>query len=279
MKREKSGFWVSFTASVFYPVGALLARRHYREARHVPRSGGALLVMNHVSHIDPVYDTVFVHKQGRNPHVFAKHSLWKYPLVRHVMSGSGQIPVYRASAAAGHSLSAGAQALREGKVVIIYPDGTITKDPDGWPMQPRTGVARLVLDVLDEGIPVIPVARWGTLDILDGYQKKFRPFPRHDVYYLAGEPFDLSAYRGRQPTSAVLRELSEKLMRGVGELLGELRGETAPDGFYRRPSAAKRADAADAVASPDAVTGDGATTVPPEQPEQPESGAAETRGD
>lgn len=246
MKREKSGFWVSLTASVFYPLGALLARRHYRGEERVPRSGGALLVMNHVSHLDPVYDTVFVHKQGRNPHVFAKDTLWKYPLVRNVMTGSGQIPVYRRSSAARHSLVAGVDALRAGKVVLTYPDGTITRDPDGWPMRPHTGAARLALDVLEEGIPIIPVARWGTLDILDAYHKKFRPFPRHDVYYLMGEPYDLSEYRGVEPTTEVLRELSIRLMGGVKDLLSDIRGEPAPEGFYQRPAKARVAQSPEA---------------------------------
>lgn len=269
MKREKSGFWVSLTAAVFYPVGALLAKRRYLGAERVPRSGGALLVMNHVSHLDPVYDTVFVHKQGRNPHVFAKGSLWKYPLVRHVMSGSGQIPVYRSTAAAGHSLSAGSEALEAGKVVLIYPDGTITRDPEGWPMQPRTGAARLVLDVLESGVPILPVARWGTVDILDAYQKKFRPFPRHKVSYSVGEPMDLSAYRGKEPTPEVLRELSDLMMRRVSEQLGEIRSERPPATFYRRPSA-KRKPAGDQV---------GAPPDPAEQPPGATEPAGEKQGD
>lgn len=243
MKREKPGFWVTLTAAVFYPVAALLARQRYVGADRVPPRGGALLVMNHISHIDPVYDTVFVHKQGRNPHVFAKHTLWQYPLVKRVMTGSGQIPVHRGSVTAGHSLRAGTVALDEGKVVINYPEGTITRDPDGWPMVAYTGAARLALDLLDTDVPILPVARWGTRTILDGYRRRFRPFPRHQVTYLVGEPVDLSAYRHAQVTGAVLREVTDLLMKQVRELLAEIRQQPAPRRFFPRASPAKKAGA------------------------------------
>lgn len=241
MKREKGGFWVGFAASVFYPVGAILARRHYLGAERIPRDGGALLVMNHVSHLDPIFDTVFVHKQGRVPHVFAKHTLWEKPIVRQVMAGSGQIPVYRGSSAAGYSLRDGLQALRDGKVVITYPEGTITRDPEGWPMVSRTGAARLALDMIGTGVPVLPVARWGTRVIYDGYRKQFHPFPRHDVTFSVGEPVDLGQYRDRAIDGPLLREVTDLLMGRVAALLSGIRGEPAPAEFYHpqgvKPSA------------------------------------------
>ena len=99
-----------------------------------------LLVANHVSHIDPVYDAVFVRKAGAGPHFMAKASLWKVPVLGTVMRGTDQIPVERAGGGAGkQSLDAAEAALRAGKVVLIYPEGTITRDPDTWPMRPEGG--------------------------------------------------------------------------------------------------------------------------------------------
>ena len=108
-----------------------------------------LVVMNHISHIDPPIDAVFVHRNGRVPRFLAKDSLFRMPVFKHMISGAGSIPVYRASASAGDSLVAAKEALRDGKLVVIYPEGTITRDPDGWPMRSRTGVARLALDCLE----------------------------------------------------------------------------------------------------------------------------------
>ena len=80
--------------------------------------------------------------------------------------------------------------------------------------------------------PVIPVARWGTLDLYNHYAKKFRPFPRKTITHFVGEPVDLSAYRGREETLPMLREVTDLLMGAVKEHLAEVRQEPAPEGFY-----------------------------------------------
>jgi len=237
--REKSGFWVWFAAAFFYPLCRILARRENRNTDRIPRDGGAILVLNHVSHLDPMYDAVFVHKLRRVPRFLAKDSLFKPFLLKQVLYGSGQIPVFRGSADAKDSLRAANEALAAGKMVLIYPEGTITKDPDGWPMYARTGVARLALD---NDVPVIPIGRWGTRAILDGYHRKFRPFPRHDVVTVVGEPVDLSAYRGKPVGQRDMREVTDLLMRDVTALVAQVRGETPPTKAFRpAPTKPKRA--------------------------------------
>jgi 1-acyl-sn-glycerol-3-phosphate acyltransferase len=52
-------------------------------------------------------------------------------------------------------LDALVQALREGGAVIIYPEGTTTKQPELWPMRGKTGAARLALLT---GAPIVPIA-------------------------------------------------------------------------------------------------------------------------
>lgn len=222
--REKGGFWVGAAAALFYPV-AYLGRRVYRGGEHIPREGGALLVLNHVSHMDPAVDAVFVHRQKRVPRFLGKDSLATTPVFGKIFVGAGSIPVYRGSSSAGDSLRAAHQALRDGKVVVIYPEGTITKDPNGWPKRSFTGVARLAIEA---EVPVIPIARWGTNEILDFYQKKIRLFPRKTITHSVGEPMDLSAYRGKDPSAPVLREVTELLMDKVTELLAEIRDEQPP---------------------------------------------------
>ncbi|GAB2870204.1 lysophospholipid acyltransferase family protein [Lentzea nigeriaca] len=228
-KREKGGFWVGVAATIVYPLSGLLGRRKYLHGDRVPRQGSALLVMNHISHLDPIYDAVFVHRHGRVPHFLAKHSLWNIPVANKILLGTRQIPVYRGTTDAQQSLRAAHEALASGDLVVIYPEGTITKDPESWPMNSRTGVARLALQ--HDG-PVIPIARWGTVDIYDHYKKKFRPFPRKTVTYLVGEPIDLSEFKGREESLAVLREVTDLLMNHVKDLLSEVRGQQAPEGFY-----------------------------------------------
>ncbi|MFI6030275.1 lysophospholipid acyltransferase family protein [Amycolatopsis magusensis] len=222
--REKGGFWVGTAAALFYPM-TLLGRRDYRHAERIPRRGGALLVLNHISHLDPVVDAVLVHRNKRVPRFMAKESLTRTPLLGKILVESGGIPVYRGSSSAGDSLRAAHQALREGKVVVIYPEGTITRDPAGWPKRSYTGAARLALE---NDVPVIPIARWGTHEILNGYDKKFRPFPRKHVIHSVGEPIDLSAFRGRPLGAKVLREVTDLMMAEVVDLLSGVRGERPP---------------------------------------------------
>jgi 1-acyl-sn-glycerol-3-phosphate acyltransferase len=227
-KREKSGFWVLAAAACFYPL-TWLGKRTYRGVEKLPETGGVLLVMNHVSHLDPPNDAVFVHRNRRVPRFMAKDSLFKVPVFGRILAGSGGIPVYRGSTTAADSLKAAHAALREGKLVLIYPEGTITKDPTGWPMRARTGVARLALE---NDVPVLPVARWGTNDIWNGYNKKFRPFPRKRVWTVVGDPVDLSEYKGRPVTNQVLREVTDLLMTRVCDLLADIRDEPAPAEFF-----------------------------------------------
>jgi 1-acyl-sn-glycerol-3-phosphate acyltransferase len=241
---EKSGFWVMVTAVVFYPL-AWLGRTRQTGAENIRREGGVLLVMNHISHIDPPIDAVFVHRNGRVPRFLAKDSLFRTPVFKHMISGAGSIPVYRSTAAAGDSLVAAKQALHDGKLVVIYPEGTITRDPDGWPMRSRTGVARLALDCLDNGVPVMTAARWGTRDIFNSYEKKFRPFPRKRIAIDVSAPVDLSRFAGREHDNELLREVTDLLMTRVRDQLAVLRDEPAPAEFYSPARARNKKKSAD----------------------------------
>lgn len=222
--REKGGFWVAVAAAIFYPL-SWLARQVYFSSDRIPRSGGVLVAFNHVSHLDPVVDAVFVHRQRRVPRFMAKHSLFTWPLLGRILLGSGGIPVYRGQTNAGDALREAHRTLREGKLVLIYPEGTITRDPAGWPKSSYIGVARLALE---NDVPVVPVARWGTNFILDGYRRKFRPFPRRTVQFKVGDPIDLSAYRDVPPSAAVLREVTDLVMNEITTLLAEIREEQPP---------------------------------------------------
>ena len=164
------------------------------------------------------------------PRFLAKDSLWRVPVLRAVLRGAQQIPVFRGTADAKASLRDGVSALEQGKVLIVYPEGTISRDPQHWPMQPRTGVARLALS---SGAPVVPMVHWGTHDVLDGYHKRFRPLPRTTVTVRCGEPVDLAPYRDRSVDAALLREVTDLIMVRVRDLLAEVRAEPGPTAFYQ----------------------------------------------
>ena len=231
VRREKGGFWIGFCAVFFYPMGFLAGRSRFEGGEHIPARGGALVVANHLSHLDPVFTGLLVHRAGRVPRFLAKHSLWRKPLLGKIMVSTAQIPVYRQSADAQSSLVEGTRALDGGKVVVIYPEGTISRDPDGWPMKAKNGIGRIALA---SDVPVLPVVHWGTREVYDGYRKRFRPLPRKPIVVRCGPPVDLSAYRGRPIDTTLLREVTDVIMREVRAQLEAVRGEDAPVEFYRR---------------------------------------------
>lgn len=227
--REKGGFWIWLCIAVFYPLTRMLARRRFEGLEYIPETGPVLVVCNHLSYLDPIYTAVFVHRRGRIPRFLAKASLWRTPVLRRLLIDTGQIPVYRGHRDAGSSLRAAKQALGADKAVLIYPEGTITRDPDHWPMVARTGVARLALEA---GVPVVPVVHWGTQRVYDHYGRRFRPFPRVDVVVRAGAPVDLADLRHRPVQRQLLREITDRVMGRVRDLLAEVRGEQPPAGFF-----------------------------------------------
>jgi len=231
--RGHVGFWIWLAVVIIWPTVALLFRVRWRGRENVP-AGGVILVANHVSHADWLTFARYVWDCGRVPRFLAKESLFRLPAVGGILRRAEQIPVNRGTSAARYSLDEAVRALDRGECVCIYPEGTVTKDPDLWPMVPRTGVARLALTT---GVPVIPVAQWGPQRLLDIPRRQFRPFGRHELVAVAGPPVDLSAYRGRPVTAELLREVSDVIMGEVRGLLAGIRGETPPEQFYLRPPA------------------------------------------
>src|ERR1700742_4661228 len=122
---------------------------------------------------------------------------------------AGQLTVHRGSPDAGLVLGDAEKRLAEGAAVVFYPEGTTTDDRDWWPMAARTGVARLALAT---GVPVIPVAHWGTQDIVTFGGKVPRLFPRKTVHVVAGCPVDLSRWAGQQDSAEVLRAATDAIM-------------------------------------------------------------------
>jgi 1-acyl-sn-glycerol-3-phosphate acyltransferase len=227
--REKAGLAIRLCIVVCYPLTRLLGRRRFEGLEHIPQIGPVLVACNHISYLDPIYTGVFVHRRGRIPRFLAKQDLWRLPVLGWVMASAGQIPVHRGSADAGESLRYAKQALAEGKAVLIYPEGTVTRDPDHWPMVAHTGIARLALHA---DMQVVPLVHWGTQRIYDHYAKRFRPLPRTDVIVRAGAPLDLSSFRRRAVDGALLQEATDRVMDAIRDLLAEVRQEPAPPGFF-----------------------------------------------
>jgi 1-acyl-sn-glycerol-3-phosphate acyltransferase len=221
-----SGFWFGLAIAVLWPFAMFGTKVAFRGGEHIPRTGGALLAINHVSFADPIFDVAFTICHGRMPRFLAKSELWSTPVVRNVLAGGGHIPVYRASVRAKDAYRDAIAAIERGEIVVFYPEGTYTADPDGWPMKAKNGIGRIALLT---GAPVIPVANWGTQDVLPPHTGKPRLFPRKRVTVVAGPPVDLSEWLGGPRTRTALDGATAKIMGEVTKLVADIRGETPPE--------------------------------------------------
>lgn len=217
--------WYKFGALVLRPLLKLISKRDWRGAENLPKTGGAIVVCNHISYLDPLTFTHFLYDNGRAPRYLGKASLFKIPIVGRVLLGAGQIPVERESAVASHSLQHAIAFLKSGHLLGVYPEGTLTRDQNYWPMRAKTGIARLA--ILTKA-PVIPCAQWGAQRILPAYSKKIKLIPRAKVQVTAGKPLEFSKWYGRAEDPIALEEATAYVMRAITDLLEQLRGEKAP---------------------------------------------------
>jgi 1-acyl-sn-glycerol-3-phosphate acyltransferase len=223
--RRKVGFWQRGAAIVVKPVMIVMSRRDWRGMENIPKTGPVIIVANHMSHADPFVLAHFVFDSGRWPVFLAKASLFKLPVLGRWLHAVEQTPVSRGTVDAVRALDAAVDALKAGKCILIYPEGTTTKEPDLWPMRGKTGAARLWLST---GATVIPIAMWGPQRLFDPRTKKLRPVPRTPVTVVAGPPIDLSKWVGASATTATLNEITEHMMLVLRDMVADIRGGTAP---------------------------------------------------
>jgi len=212
-------------AAVVRPVMNGILGRKWFGTDNLPKGQGFIICPNHVTEIDPIVVGHYLYSNKVLPHFLAKASLFRLPVVGPILHRLQQIPVERSSAGANRSLETAREVLDQGGGIIIYPEGTLTRDPDLWPMKGRTGAARLALQT---GAPVIPVAHWGAQDLFPRYAKSLHLFPRRTVRVLAGKPVDLSEFAGRPRDKATLPAATDRILDEVTALLAQLRGEQPP---------------------------------------------------
>ncbi|MFC0247252.1 lysophospholipid acyltransferase family protein [Citricoccus parietis] len=221
----RAGYFAA--ASLVRPTLNAIMSKEWQGGHHIPESG-FIVCANHISNLDPLALGHMVYSQGHLPHFLAKSELFQLPVVGGLLTRMRQIPVDRARGG-NESLVAADRVLAEGGAIIIYPEGTLTSDPDLWPMKAKTGAARLALKT---GVPVIPVAQWGIHEVLPKTAKTPRLRPRGMGRIRIGAPVPLEDLRESTLTRSVLETASERIMTAITGELEVLRGEDAPEGRW-----------------------------------------------
>ena len=207
------------------PLLTAFTRRSWHGAEHLPTDRGYIVCSNHLSYADPFTLAHFLYDHGALPRFLGKEAVFRIPVAGRILCGAGQIPVYRESGNAALAFSAAVEAVRSGECVPMYPEGSLTRDPDLWPMRGKTGAARVALTT---GCPVIPVAQWGPQDVLAPYGKRVRVIPPRRVHVEAGPPVDLSRFAGKDLDKVTLAGATDAILHDIIGMLERIRGESAP---------------------------------------------------
>ncbi len=218
-------FAYRFVVALLRPLLMVLTRRVWAGDEHLPAQGGFVVVTNHYSHLDPFVFGHYLVDHGYSPRYLGKVEVFRIPVIGWIVRKADQIPVHRESGRAVDAYRSAVDAVRAGKTVAIYPEGTLTRDPGLWPMRGKTGAARVALETK---CPVVPVATWGAHEVIAPYDKAVRLLPRKTMRVRAGRPVRLDDLHGLPITHDVLAEATSRIMAALTGELELLRGEKAP---------------------------------------------------
>ncbi|WP_203335773.1 lysophospholipid acyltransferase family protein [Nocardioides limicola] len=224
-RTQRRGWAFTLGVAIIKPTLLLFTRREWIGGEKLPATGGHIIVLNHISHIDPLLSAHLLYDHGRLPRYLAKANLFQNKALATFLTAAGQIPVQRLTVDAVGAYDAAVAAVNAGECVVVYPEGTLTRDPDLWPMRGKTGAARIALAT---GCPVIPVGHWGAQEILAPYASRPHLLPRRTVRMLVGDPVDLADLTGTEITADQVTEATGRIMDALTELVEELRSAPAP---------------------------------------------------
>ncbi|NUT33458.1 MAG: 1-acyl-sn-glycerol-3-phosphate acyltransferase [Hamadaea sp.] len=172
---------------------------------HVPQTGGAVIACNHVSYLDFIFCGLGAQPSKRLVRFMAKQEIFAHWLGGPLMRGMHHIPVDRDAGIA--SYKAALTALKEGEVVGIFPEATIS--PSFTVKEIKNGAVRLAAAA---DVPLLPMALWGTQRMWT----KGRPrnlTQRHlPVTILIGEPMIVSRRDKSDHVTAALRARMAELL-------------------------------------------------------------------
>lgn len=221
-RRGRLGFAYRLAAVILWPFMTVFTRHEWRGTQNLEIEGGIVVAANHLSWFDPLVISHVLWNNNQPPHFLAKDSLFRVPVLGWIMRHAGQIPVIRGTRDATAAVQAAADAAKGGKCVLVYPEGTITKDPDLWPMSAKTGAARIALM---SRRPLVPLAHWGAQEVMGPYRKELKILPRKTMHVSVGPPVDLDDLYDRPVDNETLRTATDRLMEAIRGLLAGIREE------------------------------------------------------
>lgn len=217
---------------ITYPITIALAKTWFRVAdmkinmtgtEHIPREGGALLAINHLSYVDYLMAGYPGEKQGRLTRFMAKREVFDHPIGGPVMRSFKHISVDRSAGL--ESMERAEEAIRAGEVVGIFPESTISQS--FLIKELKTGAVRIAARA---EAPLIPVVLWGTHRILTkGRKADLSRHQRIDIE--VGEPM----YPTGEDPVAETAELRSRMEAMLDRLILATPEEERPEGAWWLP--------------------------------------------
>ncbi|MEJ0014553.1 MAG: lysophospholipid acyltransferase family protein [Actinomycetota bacterium] len=160
-------------SKILIPILRLISKRNWRGGENIPKSGPVIAISNHISHADPLIFAYFLYSNGRAVRFLGKASLFRVPIIGWILRHGEQVPVEREVKGAGAvALPHAIAFLKAGHCLGVYPEGTLTRDEDHWPMRAKTGLARLAV-----------MTKAPVIHVLNGEHKKsLRLMPRNQSF-------------------------------------------------------------------------------------------------
>lgn len=190
---------------------------HHRE--RIPATGPVIVAANHASFVDP---PLVGCPLPRELNFLARESLFRFPGIGAYLRSINAVPVDR-DGSGGAGLKAILDRLHRGQGIVLFPEGTRTRD--GQLLKARSGIG---LTVIKSEAPVIPVRVFGTFEAFGRHHRL--PRPRRPVSIVYGKPIDLAALRAEAKTcdkprlKAIYQEVADRIMAEIAAIQPEPRG-------------------------------------------------------
>lgn len=219
---------------IVYPVVIAAAKTWFRlgdvrivmtGTENIPREGGALVAVNHLSFVDYVLAGYPGVRRGRLTRFIAKKEVFDHPIGGPVMRSFHHIAIDRADGQ--HGMDQARRYLDAGELVGIFPEGTISRSFELQPL--KTGAARIAADA---GVPLVPIVVWGTQRFLT--KGKPRDFGRHKTVAIeVGAPLHPTP---EDNPNTVTRELQSRMEEMLDRLIRTYPADEQPPGSWWLPA-------------------------------------------
>lgn len=203
---------------------------------HVPETGTFITAATHVTMFDVFVPMMSLFHQGRRPRYMAKAEMATWPLIGKWFQLVGMQPVQRRSGKAKDITDTSIDIVTSGRPLTVWPEGTVTRDPQKWPMSMKNGVGVIALESsrrLGYQVPLFCAVTWGAASI-----NHWWPWPRKNVVMCYDAALDYADLLegmdgwGEEPPVELADELTRRIRVRMTEIMAEIRGEQAPDGVW-----------------------------------------------